>query len=118
MSAFWGIGDIVSCFSILRNFASSPVALAQEQEKPAIAPLPRTVNFTQDQRFIIKENVKDLPLPKAPSSAPETIGDMVPEDIKLYSLPPVAAKKVAQARSHLFFVREGNNAIVIVLEPE
>jgi hypothetical protein len=105
---------VVSCFSILLNFAPSHVALAQEQEAPAIAPLPRTVNLTQEQRFVIKENVKDLPLPKAPSSAPETIGDIVPEDIKLYSLPPLAAKKVAQARSHLFFVKEGNNAIILV----
>jgi hypothetical protein len=105
---------VVSCFSILLNFAPSHAALAQEQETPAIAPLPRTVNLTQEQRFIIKENVKDLPLPKAPSSAPETIGDIVPEDIKLYSLPPLAAKKVAQARSHLFFVKEGNNAIILV----
>jgi hypothetical protein len=100
--------------SIVLNFAPSPPALAQEQEKPAIAPLPRTVNLTQEQRFIIKENVKDLPLPKASSNAPETIGDLVPEDVKLYSLPPVVAQKVAQARSHLFFVKEGNNAIVLV----
>jgi hypothetical protein len=40
------------------------VALAQEQEKPAIAPIPRTINLTQEQRFIIKENLKDLHLPK------------------------------------------------------
>ena len=104
----------VLCFAIPLNFAPRPVALAQEQESPAIAPLPRTVNLTQEQRFIIKENVKDLPLPKAPSSAPETIGDIVPEDVKLYSLPPLAAKKVAQAKSHLYFVKEGDNAIVLV----
>ena len=54
------------------------VALARDQDKPAVAPLPRTINLTQEQRYIIKENVKDLPLPKAPSSAPETIGDIVP----------------------------------------
>jgi hypothetical protein len=90
------------------------VVLAQDQDKPAVAPLPRTINLTREQRYIIKENVKDLPLPKAPSSAPETIGDIVPEDIKLYSLPPLAVNKVAQARSHLFFVKEGNNAIVLV----
>ena len=102
-------------FAIPLQFAPSPAALAQEQESPTIAPLPRTVNLTQEQRFIIKENVKDLPLPKAaPSSAPETIGDIVPEDVKLYSLPPLAAKKVAQAKSHLYFVKEGNNAIVLV----
>ena len=32
----------------------------------------------------------------------------------LYSLPPLAAKKVTQAKSHLYFVKEGNNAIVLV----
>ena len=103
-----------SFVAILSCFAPKPVVLAQDQDKPAIAPLPRTINLTQEQRFIIKENVKDLSLPKAPSSAPETIGDIVPEDVKLYSLPPLAAKKVAQAKSHLFFIKEGNNAIVLV----
>ena len=71
----------VSCCSILLNFAPTPLVLAQEPEKPAIAPIPRTINLTQEQRFIIKENLKDLHLPKASSNAPETIGDVVPENI-------------------------------------
>jgi hypothetical protein len=79
------------------------VLLAQDQDKPAVAPLPRTINLTEEQRHIIKENVKDMSVPKAPSNAPETIGDEVPPDIKLSQLPPLAGKKVAQARSHLFF---------------
>jgi hypothetical protein len=40
-----------------------------------------TINLTQEQRFIIKENVKDLDLPKAPKDAPETIGAAV--DLRL-----------------------------------
>jgi hypothetical protein len=103
-----------SFVAILSCFAPEPVVLAQDQDKPAIAPLPRTINLTQEQRFIIKENVKDLPLPKAPSNAPETIGDMVPQTVELHSMPPQAAKRVPQARSHLFFIKEGNNAIVLV----
>jgi hypothetical protein len=91
-----------------------PAALAQDDNKPAVAPLPRTINLTQEQRYIIKENVKDMVLQKAPSNAPETIGDVVPTNIKLYSLPSLAAKKVAPARSHMFFVKEGNQAIVLV----
>ena len=102
-----------SCFSILFNFAPSQVVLAQEPEKPAIAPIPRTINLTQEQRFIIKENLKDLHLPKASSNAPETIGDVVPENIELHSLPSEATRKVPQARSHLFFMKD-NNAIVLV----
>ena len=104
---------VVSCFSILVNFAPSHLVLAQEQEKPAIAPIPRTINLTQEQRFIIKENLKDLHLPKASSNAPETIGDVVPQSIELHSLPTEAIRKVPQARSHLFFMKE-NNAIVLV----
>jgi hypothetical protein len=87
---------------------------AQEQEKPAIAPMPRTINLTQEQRYIIKENVKDLALRKAPATAPETIGEVVPGEIQLESLPAQAANKVPQARSHLFFVKEGNNTIILV----
>ena len=93
---------------------SEHVLHAQDTDKPAIAPQPCTINLTQEQRFIIKENVKDLGLPKARKDAPETIGDPVPQDIALHPLPPEVATKVSQARSHLFFIKEGNNAIVLV----
>jgi len=93
---------------------SEHVLHAQETDKPAIAPQPRTINLTQEQRFIIKENVKELGLPKARKDAPETIGDAVPQDIELHPLAPEVATKVSQARSHSFFIKEGNNAIVLV----
>jgi hypothetical protein len=93
---------------------SEHVLLAQDTDKPAIAPQPRTINLTQEQRFIIKENVKDLGVPKARKDAPETIGDPVPQDIELHSLPPEVANKVQQARSHSFFIKDGDNAIVLV----
>ena len=66
---------------------------AQDQDKPAVAPLLRTINLTEEQRHIIKENVKDMAVPKAPANAPETIGDVVPIDIKLSQLPSLAGKK-------------------------
>lgn len=90
------------------------VSGAQDVNKPAIPPQPRTINLTQEQRFIIKENVKDLDLSKAPKDAPETIGDQVPQNIELHTLPPEVAAKVSQARSHSFFIKEGDNAIVLV----
>ena len=93
---------------------SQQVLRAQDADKPAIAPQPRTINLTQEQRFIIKENVKDLGLAKAPADAPETIGDPVPQNIELHSLPSEVAAKVSQARSHSFFIKDGNNAIVLV----
>jgi hypothetical protein len=87
---------------------------AQEVDKPAIPPQPRTINLTQEQRFIIRENVKDLAISKASKDAPETIGDPVPPDIVLHALPPEVGVKVAQVRSHMFFIKDGDNAIVLV----
>ncbi len=92
-----------SFVTILSFFAPEPVVLAQDQDKPAIAPLPRTINLTQEQRFIIKENVKDLQLPKAPSNAPETIGDIVPQTVELHSLPPQAAQRRCHKHDHICF---------------
>jgi hypothetical protein len=66
---------------------SQHVSRAQDADRPAIAPQPCTINLTQEQRFIIKENVKDLGIAKAPKDAPETIGDPVPTNIVLHALP-------------------------------
>ena len=101
-------------FASLVSTLPGPVLWAQDAEKPAIAPAPRTINLTQEQRFIIRENVKDLKLTKAQASATETIGDRVPDNIELHPMPPEIANKVPQAKSHSFFVKDGDNAIVLV----
>jgi hypothetical protein len=41
--------------------SSQEVLRAQEVDKPAIPPQPRTINLTQEQRFVIKENVWRCP---------------------------------------------------------
>jgi hypothetical protein len=101
-------------FASLAFALPRPILWAQDAEKPAIAPAPRTINLTQEQRFIIKENVKDLKLTKAQANATETIGDRVPDDIELHPMPPEIGNKVPQAKSHSFFVKDGDNAIVLV----
>ena len=112
---YWRVALVAATFSFVIILSPSEHVLrAQEADKPAIAPQPRTINLTQEQRFIIKENVKDLKLSKARKDAPETIGDPVPPDIELHPLPPEVATKVSQARSHSFYVKEGNNVIVLV----
>ena len=105
---------IVVAFSIGAALPPSQhVSRAQDADKPAIAPQPRTINLTQEQRFIIKENVKDLGIAKAPKDAPETIGDPVPTNIVLHALPSEVGAKVSQVRSHMFFIKD-DNAIVLV----
>jgi hypothetical protein len=84
---------------------------AQANAPPAVAPAPR-LKLTTEQEFIIREIVlKDLNVQKE-NSAPETIGDSVPDDVKLYPLPPEVIQKVPQAQAHQFFVK--NDEVVLV----
>jgi hypothetical protein len=94
------------CTGNLLLCPSQDVLRAQEVDKPAIPPQPRTINLTQGQCFIIKENEKDLDSSKAPMDAPETIGDGVPQSVELHALPPDVASKVPQARSDSFLIQE------------
>ena len=55
-----------------------------------------------------------MALSKASKDAPETIGDPVPPNIVLHALPSEVGVKVPQVRSHMFFIKDGNNAIVLV----
>jgi hypothetical protein len=85
----------------------------QSNNEPAVAPAPRTVNLTTEQRFIIKEIVlKDLNVPKARAGAPESIGDPVPLNVELHDMTPELARKVPEAKSHQFYVTA--DAIVLV----
>ena len=89
---------------------------SQGTSEPVVAPAARTINLTQEQRFIIKEIVfKDLHVAKARADAPEVIGDAVPQNIDLHAMPPVLAEKVPQGRSHSFFVKEDN--VIVLVSP-
>ena len=91
--------------------ASSVNVQAQTNPPPAVAPAPR-LTLTAEQEYIIREIVlKDLDVQKE-DSAPETIGDVVPDDVKLHPLPPYVTQKVPQARSHSFFVKDDEIILV------
>jgi hypothetical protein len=102
-AGFWGL-------------ALCPPAWTQSSRDPVVAPAPRTINLTQEQRFIIKEIVfKDLNVSKARADAPEKIGEAVPKNIVLHPMPPVLAEKVPQGRSHSFFVKDDN--VIVLVSP-
>jgi hypothetical protein len=104
---------LVTALAAATLLASLYAVRGQSDNEPAIAPAPRTVNLTAEQRFIIKEIVyKDMKVPKAPAGAPEAIGDPVPSNIELYDMTAELAKKVPTAKSHKFYVTA--DAIVLV----
>ena len=85
---------------------------AQPTPPPAVAPAPR-LKLTAEQEYIIREIIlKDVNVPKE-KSVPETIGDSVPENVKLYALPSVIKQKVPKAQSHEFFVTDDDTIVLV-----
>jgi hypothetical protein len=88
----------------------SPVAAgAQTLEPPAAQP---KVNLTLQDRYAIKEIMKDHQVAPAPATQPISIGTEVPSNIKLEPMPAEVAAKVPKIKSHLFFVED--HKIVLV----
>lgn len=120
MSAYWKT-TLVALAGASMVTLCQPVLSQSDQDgrgadKPVIAPAPRTINLTQEQRFIIKEIVlKDLKVARARADAPETIGEAVPGNIELHPMPPEVAGKVPQGKSHTFFVKPDN--VIVLVSP-
>ena len=93
--------------------SSSSAAIAQTQPAtPPLPPLPRVTLTAQDE-YVIRENLlKDTSLPRQ-RSGPDTIGDVVPRNIKLDPLPPEIVQKVPKARAHQFFLKDDDTVVLV-----
>lgn len=92
--------------------ASVP-AIAQAPGEP-VATQPK-INLTLEQRFVIKELIKDLNVQPAPANTETTVGATVPPAVKLNPMPAEVAAKVPQVKSHVFFVADGK---VVIVDPK
>lgn len=93
------------------NCASANTLEAQANPPPVVSP-PARLTLTAEQEYIIREIIFKESDVQRENSAPETVGDVVPDSVKLYPLPPEVTQKVPQARSHMFFVKD--DAVVLV----
>ena len=87
----------------------SPVAANAQALEP---PVQSKLNLTLQDRYTIKELIKDIRVTPVPSKQDVSIGNAVPSNIKLEPMPAEVAAKVAKIKSHLFFVED--NKIVLV----
>jgi hypothetical protein len=86
-------------------WAQAPV----ERTAPVVTP---RVNLNLEQRDTIRELVKDLNVTSAAPETPMAIGDTVPKDVELHAMPTRVGEKVSQVKSHLFFRKGAELAIV------
>jgi hypothetical protein len=111
---------LILCGPVLatRTDASLPTArpmhLAQVQtqnDEPLVSS-GRTINLTEENRYLIRELVlKDPKVPRE-SGARAVIGDPAPPGIATQPFPDEVTGKVPALRSHRFFVADG--AVVVV----
>jgi hypothetical protein len=87
------------------------VAQTSPPLRDQVSPTPR-LTLTAEQEYIIREIIFSDSKVEKENSAPETIGDIVPEAVKLYPLPPEVVQKVPQARSHMFFLKDDEIILV------
>jgi hypothetical protein len=108
LAAIIAFGSVALC-ACVNAYAQSnaPPAVAP----PAVAPAPR-LTLTAEQEYVIREIIfKDSKVQKE-NAAPDTVGDVIPDSVKLYPLPPEVTQKVPQARSHMFFVKDDEIILV------
>jgi Protein of unknown function (DUF1236) len=84
------------------------VAGGQTLEPPAQPKL----NLTLQDRYTIKELIKDLHVAPAPVDQNVSVGSEVPSSVKLEPVPAEVGTKVPKIKSHLFFV-EGNKIVLV-----
>src|ERR1700720_446734 len=77
----------------------------------SVAPTPR-LTLTAEQEYIIRDIILKNSNVQKQNTPPETVGDVVPEHVKLYPLPQDVIQKVPQARSHMFFVKDDEVILV------
>ncbi|MGC2076584.1 MAG: DUF1236 domain-containing protein [Xanthobacteraceae bacterium] len=97
---------------LLIVFVSSTV-IAQTQLAPSPTATPPILKLTVQDEYVIRENLlTETNLPKQ-GSVTETIGDVVPQNVKLNPLPPVVVQKVPKAQGYQFFVKDGETVILV-----
>jgi len=97
----WLFGSLTGFLrvGVIRRSRSNPAGAPLRGELP---PLPRVTLRAQDE-YIIRENLlTDSGLPRE-KSAPDTIGDIIPQNIKLYPLPVQIVQKVPKAQGYQSF---------------
>jgi len=97
---------------LLIVLASSAVVAQTRPVTPPLPPLPRLTLTAQDE-YVIRENLlTDTSLPRQ-RSAPDTIGDVVPQNIKLEPLPPEIVQKVPKAKAYQYFVKDDETVVLV-----
>jgi hypothetical protein len=93
-----------------RHVAQAPV----HKDEPLLSS-ERTVNLTEENRYIIREIVLKDPNVRAQSGAHAVIGDPLPQGVMTQPFPEDVSRKIPALRTLTFFVTDGS---VVIVDPK
>ena len=100
---------------VLAQTPAPTVLMTQAQKDVPLVSSERTINLTEENRYIIREIVlKDPNVPKE-QGAQAAIGDPLPPGVATQPFPAYVAQKIPALRSHRFFVTDQE---VVIVDPK
>jgi len=96
----------------------APPQQAPLQQAPTQEPATTTkrkLNLTLEQRFTIRELIKDVKSKPASAAAAPAVGDAIPADVQPQPMPAAVAQKVPQVKAHKFFVAKDE---IVIVDPK
>jgi len=92
--------------------AQTPPATPPHQQPPPTTP---KLNLTLEQRYTIKEIIKDVKADGTPANVQATVGEPIPQGVSPQPMPTAVAQKVPQVKAHRYFLTEEQ---VVIVDPK
>jgi Protein of unknown function (DUF1236) len=93
--------------------AQAPAPPAAPQQE--LAPTGAKLNLTLEQRFTIREIIKDEKAAGAPANVQAAVGEPVPQGVTPQPMPSVVAQKVPQVKAHRYFLTAQQ---IVIVDPK
>lgn len=95
--------------------AANAQAPAPPAPQPGLAPTTPKLNLTLEQRFTIREIVKDKKAEGASADVQAAVGEAVPAGVTPQPMPSDIGQKVPQIKAHKYFVTARQ---IVIVDPK
>jgi len=92
--------------------AQTPPVTPPQQQLPPTTP---KLNLTLEQRYTIKEIIKDMKADGTPANVQAAVGEPIPQGVSPQPMPSAVAQKVPQVKAHRYFLTEEQ---VVIVDPK
>src|SRR5215831_6356576 len=95
--------------------APAPPATPQQSPQQQLAPTSPKLNLTLEQRFTIREIIKDKKAAGAPADVQAAVGEPIPAGVTPQPIPSEVAQKVPQVKAHRYCLTAQQ---IVIVDPK